>query len=313
LAKGKRLLITGASGFVGGSVAFDLQNLGYDVIPARHINDVATPLNENSPAVFLSLADKSSLVETAGSVRPDVVLHFAALGDAGKCERDPSAAFSANAQGTKNLVESLETLQEKPLLIYSSTDLVFDGGEAPEGGFVESDAAQPASAYSKSKYEGELNAAEYSGKSVTMRLSLVYGMKVGSRGGALSWIRSRLANDAGVNLFEDEWRTPVYTRDISIACDRLIANRGSLKDGSQLFHLGGAERLSRTEFGEAVCRVIGYSVEKIKRELRAEAAVVPPRPKDVSLNSTLISKQLGFELHAVEDALRDIKQREYLS
>src|SRR3989338_5380411 len=101
---------------------------------------------------------------------PDVVIHTQALSDVDRCEREPQLAFQMNVQTTANLVEAVRGT--KALLVYLSTDYVFDGRKG--SAYVEADPTHPISVYGRSKLDGEQVALSRD-RAVVARPSTLFG------------------------------------------------------------------------------------------------------------------------------------------
>ncbi len=78
---------------------------------------------------------------------------------------------------------------------------------------------------------------------------------------------------------------------------------------SDLYHLGGPERLSRYEFGLAYAEVFGLPVDTIVPVSMADVGLVP-RGKDCSLDSTRISEDIGFKPLPLKAGLAELMEYE---
>jgi dTDP-4-dehydrorhamnose reductase len=105
-----------------------------------------------------------------------------------------------------------------------------------------------------------------------------------------------------LDLFTDQFRTPLYVGDAAVAVERLISDK-SLKG---LFHLGGPERMSRFEFGEVFCRIFNHSMSILAPCRLIDSGLSAPRPKDCSLRSDKAQKSLKMTLTPVEKGLRQL-------
>ena len=140
---GKRALITGLSGFTGLYVERELRAAGYEVFGT--ISPDGTPAEGRYP---VDLNDRAGLAAVVREVRPDVVAHLAAIAFVG--HGDAEQIYRVNVAGTRNLLEALAGLEEKPsavLLassanIYGNTDVGVIGEDVP---------AAPANDYAVSK------------------------------------------------------------------------------------------------------------------------------------------------------------------
>lgn len=225
---------------------------------------------------------------------PDAIVHFATL-NSSRCELDSAQARLVNVDYTRRLSE-LAYECRNPLL-FTSTDLVFDGARPPPGGFTEQDEPAPRSVYARTKFEGEI-AALAAADNIVVRLSLMYGPPVSDRSGPLGWMLDSFSSGTPLTLFSDEWRTPMYADDAARALIEILTNnvRGIL-------HLGGPERISRVEFGRAVASNFDFDEGLIRMAKRADVASIPVRPEDVSLNSSRAYSLLSFRPAALCEGL----------
>jgi nucleoside-diphosphate-sugar epimerase len=129
---GKRALITGLSGFTGRYVAQELRDAGYQVF------GTVTPGHAPGEGGFaVDLTDRAGLAAMVQAVRPDVVAHLAAIAFVG--HGDVEHIYRVNVAGTRNLLEALAGLENKPsavLLassanIYGNSDVGVIGEEVP--------------------------------------------------------------------------------------------------------------------------------------------------------------------------------------
>lgn len=297
-----RILVTGASGFVGGHIARALGLAGYHVIGTRCSSSISDDVGSSiSEVVQLDCADERAVHRLIHEKRPSTVVHAAAMANSKNCEKDWAAAYRANVIGTSCVCSAAEQLNAKG--IYLSSDLVFDGIEAPPVGFCEVDEPIPASRYGQSKLEGELVARKHG--ATVLRMSLVYGPPIGERGGFLSWMHGAFSSGKPVALFSDEFRTPVYVTDVAEIVKRIV---GMQRTQSSLYHVSGGLRLSRVQFGEMYAKVFGFPSSLIERVCQAERPTGVPRPKDVTLSIARIEQELGYRPHRIEEALESMKQ-----
>jgi len=108
-----------------------------------------------------------------------------------------------------------------------------------------------------------------------------------------------------VRLFVDQFRTPVYVGDIVRAIERLITQQPQ----HQVYHLGGAERVSRWEFGCRFADVFGYDRALLLPTKAAESGLVV-RGKDCSLDCSRFANEF-FQTCEVLEGLRRMQQGVY--
>lgn len=267
-----RWLITGASGQLGAYVLRELQRQGE--------KDVIGWTGQTTGELFgftlqpMPLHDAEALRLGWSRWHPDVVIHTGAMARVEACYRDPRTAFAVNVVGSGQLAQCAAGSQVR--FIYLSTDLVFDG---ERGDYSEQDEPRPLSIYGSTKLAGERCVAQYPG-SVIVRLSLLFGPGLGRQHTFFDRLVDALRRGLTMPLFVDEYRTPLF---LAAAAEALLHVARSSVTG--LWHLGGAERLSRWEMGVQLAERLGADPQLIE-PTSSNGRFAEPRPRDVSLNSS---------------------------
>jgi dTDP-4-dehydrorhamnose reductase len=284
-----RVLLTGASGLLGGRLA-ELLAADFEVTPTRH-RAVLSPL---APSVALDLEDPARIDLAFEGVRPEAVVHAATFGSASACEGDPDAAHRVNVRGTAAVASACARRGVR--LVVLSTDQVFAGTRAP---LREGDPTEPLMVYGHTKLAAEREASRLCAGSALLRIALVCGRGHGPRPTASEAVAWALVRGQRPRLFTDEFRTPLDPEAIAAAIRELL--RGS---GAGLYHLGGPERVSRHELGRRVADVFGLDEAGIEAVTRATFSVDTPRPADVSLDSERARRELGYAPRPLETMIR---------
>jgi len=286
-------IVTGASGFLGSRIAGILAERGHDIVGTGCSNRVEIPRVDGIP---LDLTDGAAVRRLVRDMRPAAVLHCAALTDVAACERDPDSATRVIVDGTANLAAALREFAPESPAIIVSTDLVFDGEGAP---YDEGDLPKPLSVYGSLKLRAEECFLALPAGSV-LRSALVFGARGPHGGGFTAWMAGEILRGRPLRLFEDEFRTPVWSDDIADMLERLVAARVC----GEVFHAGGPERLSRFELGRMLCHHLGGDESLIVPTRLADSTYAAPRARDVSLDSRKLRHRLRWTPGSFADFLK---------
>jgi len=283
-------LITGVSGFLGWNL------LGYFREGYEAIGTYASlpPGGETGRFIRLDIRDPEATSRVIRETGPAIVIHAAAVTSPALCMSRPDLARDVNLLGTANIIRAVREIGAR--LLYTSTDRVFDGRR---GWYTEEDAPAPLGCYEANKLAGEKEIEKTIPGAVIVRLPLMYGPKSPTHGSFLEWMFEAFHRRAPLELFSDQLRTPLYVEDAARAIGLLLDR----PDLSGLFHLGGPERISRSDFGYRMAEIFGFDPGVIRPARMADKKGIPPTPVDVSLNSEKIFRAVGFRGRGVDEGL----------
>lgn len=290
-----QLLITGGSGFLGWNLAKYAVNM-YDV----YFTYSQHPLKiQGCQEYHLNLQDPVEIEEVVGEIHPDVIIHAAALADVNVCEKRRSMAHDINVRGTTLLAQYAEEIGAR--FVYISTDLIFDG---KQGNYTEEDIPKPCNYYADTKFQGEKVVRETLSDYLIIRMALLYGNSNGDNSCFTDWIRKGLEQQKPVQLYADQYRTPLYIGDGVRALLELLEKPAT----NQIFHVGGKERLNRYDFGKKFAEIFDYNEQYLHSAKMQDIDTAVKRGNDCSLNSQKIQKVLSFQLSNVKAGLHAMKQ-----
>jgi dTDP-4-dehydrorhamnose reductase len=286
----RRLLITGASGFLGWNLCATAR-AAWRVVGVACANPLEIPGVAGARCDLTRVADVRALF---AEVRPDAVIHAAAAAQPNVCQAQPAETRRINVEAAIT-VAGLAAEAKIPC-VFTSTDLVFDGMRAP---YREDDPVSPVSVYGEQKAAAEVGVRARHPGACICRMPLMFGDPGPVAQSFLqAWIGA-LARRTPLSLFVDEFRTPVSGR--TAAAGLLLA----LEQGGGILHLGGRERISRHDFGLLLAGLLGAAPGLVVPARQADVAMAAPRPPDVSLDSAA-AYALGYDPPRLEDELRQV-------
>ena len=262
--------------------------------PARGLYQQRKPLAAFGSWVQVDLRDRVAAHRVLDDLRPSTIIHCAACSDPVYCEHHPLEAHSLNLGGTLYIAEWAS--RHACFLIHLSTDLVFDG---KRGDYREEDEPHPISVYGWTKLAAELAVRSSNTPHAVIRTSLIYGRSMGGNRGADEKLVSSWKEGKETPLFLDEYRNPTAVGELAQVIIE-IARRSM----TGIWHVAGAERVSRFELGVKVAGTLGYSENLLVPRRIEELQSIPPRTPNTTLNIDKIRARLGFPFASIETNLR---------
>jgi len=249
-----RILITGAGG-----------QLGHDLVAAFHEHEIVALTRAQ-----LDVADRDQVLQAAGLVEPDAVVHAGAWTDVDGCELDADRAYQVNSLGTRHIVEGARMVGAR--VCYVSTDYVFDGTASSP--YREWDDPNPRSVYGRSKLGGE---RELDPGSTLVRTSWVCGLN------GRNFVKTvlRLADERDeLTVVDDQHGCPTFTPDLAEMIRRLVVAR---LPGT--FHVTNQGSTSWFGFAREILAAAGLDPGRVRPI--PTAGLDPPRPAPRPANSVL--------------------------
>ena len=266
-------LLTGGSGQLGGYVVRSLEHdtscVGLHLVLRRELPEWT------GCTTLVDLEDETSLQKAVTGACPTHILHLGGMTSVADAWRQPEHAERVNVNATRTLASAAADVGAR--LVFSSTDMVFDGRSAP---YAEDARRAPLSAYGRSKAAAE-DTLTGRPETLIVRLPLMYGWPIFNR--TTTFTRQIYSLRAGttMNLFTDEFRTPVWLPDAARA---LVALARSDLEG--VVHVAGPERLSRFEMVERFAAALQIAHPRLAGVSRDSIDAPEPRACDLSLNGS---------------------------
>ncbi len=272
----KKLLITGASGFLGWHLC-QLAKQEWEIYGTYFSHSLDIP---GIKMLKVNLTNFQELQRIFSDIKPTAVIHTAAQSQPNFCQIHPEKSHVINVIESCNLA-GLCADNSIPCA-FTSTDLVFDGLNAP---YRETDSVCPVNLYGEQKVMAEVGMLERYPMTAVCRMPLMFGAATPTAKSFIQPFIETLKAEKELSLFIDEFRTPVS--GTTAAKGILLA----LEKVNGIIHLGGKERISRYNFGQLLVEIFQLPATKLKSCRQQDVKMAAPRPADVSLDS---SKAFAF-------------------
>jgi dTDP-4-dehydrorhamnose reductase len=298
--KRQKILLTGASGLVGGTLAEVAARAGHVVtgVVGRWTGVLAGLAKQ----VALDLRDEAGLRALVETTRPDVIVNAAAVSEPAQCEAQPELAWQLNVGLPENLARLAMTSETR--LIHLSTEQVFDGARAP---YAFGDVRRAINRYAQQKLEAEDRVlAASSGRAVVLRLPLLMGNSPGGRRSVHERLLMLWADGKPAKLYLDEIRQTCTADSVAAALVELCGRpdlRGPL-------HWAGAEPISRLDIGRRVRAHFGLGeadapIVAVTRH--DDPAAQATRQADLSLDLAPLAGELRTRPETFDEALAKLR------
>ena len=302
-----KLLVTGYNGFVAGSAL--AQAPGDWEVHGIGRSPAAVIASDRGGGVYhqADLLEKKSLDGLLRQIKPDVLLHAAAIANIDFCEANRVMAEGMNVGVTAQIAAFAAETGAK--LVFCSTDSVFDGQKSY---YREEDPPHPLNFYAETKCKAEEIVLAASDINIVARLSLVMGWPVMGKGNSfLADLVEKLGKGEQAAFPENEIRTPIDVITLGAALNELTTS-----SYAGILHLSGNTRINRYQMARQIAVRAGYAEDLIRT---VDSNALPgraPRPNDASLDNTrarnllqtpFLSLEEGLEKSFMEKEKREIK------
>lgn len=255
----RRIVITGASGFLGSRIAAYYQKMNQVLCPSRREMDI---MEEESVRRYIA------------AYRPEVVIHCAAVSDVGRCEREPERSSLVNVTGSVNMAKACADVGSRCVLC--SSDQVYMGSTHP-GPHREEEVLNPSNTYGRQKHMAEQLCLEAYPESVLLRLSWMYDSKQGKSGSHSDflhnfWVDWLAGKCLSYPIYDKRGITDVWE------VTRNLEKTFSLPGGC--YHFGAGNHISTYDVMQEIWERLGLPEERLFRNELAFAE----NPRDLTMS-----------------------------
>lgn len=281
----KKIFITGVNGLLGQKLVAQLIQRGNFEIIGCGRGECRLPL-DGFEYISLDITDEERVKEVIGAVKPEIIIHGAAMTNVDECELNQEAAYIANVKATEYLLRAVEEI--KSHFIFVSTDFIFSGKEGP---LDENAVGEPVNYYGQTKLEAENLVKASSTKWAIVRTVLVFGIAHDmSRSNIILWVKSSLESGKQIQVVDDQYRTPTLAEDLAEGCI-LVAEKGA----EGIFNISGPDFLTPYEMAIITADYFGLDKSLISKVDSKTFTQPAKRPLKTGFILEKARKELGFE------------------
>lgn len=290
----KKILITGSNGLLG-------QKLVELLVTQPHIQCIATarganrlPFTEGYAYYSMDITDREQVNDVIAQVKPDVIVHGAAMTNVDQCEFEKENCWAQNVKAVEYIVEACQ--QHNIFLCHVSTDFIFDGTSGP---YTEEGEANPLSFYGWSKYAAEKVVEHSKLRWAIARTVLVYGIAYDmSRSNIILWVKKSLEEKKNIKVVTDQWRTPTLAEDLAMGCF-LIADQ----EAEGVFNISGKDLLTPYEMAIMTAEYFGLDKSLIAQADSSTFTQPAKRPARTGFVLDKSQTVLGYTPHSFTEGI----------
>ncbi len=289
----KNILITGASGMLGGTLSRSFLN-EFNVFGTG--NSVLKKVSFKYKDFDLSSSSYEELIKWSN---PDIIILSGAITNGNYCNDNPSEAFRVNGLSVQKF---LKATNKNVKIIYISTDAVFPSSLNLA---KETDCVSPENVYGKSKELGEFFLNTSISRRYTIIRTTIVGLNINNRKlGFVEWIINTAKNNQELGLFSDVLFTPISIWDLATEIKFLI-NSGNIN--SETLHIAG-ELCTKYQFGKKLLQNLNISIDKLAKSSILSFSGRAKRCLDQSMDSSFYEQKYKRNLPNLNQTVNTIKK-----
>jgi dTDP-4-dehydrorhamnose reductase len=288
-----RILVTGANGLLG-------QKLCSLLAADKSVRLIATTRNKlnfdlpGAEFAALDVTDKQAVEEIISQIKPDIIIHTAAMTQVDQCESEREACWLNNVTAVEHLAKACEL--NNVHLIHVSTDFIFDGTHGP---LDEEAIPNPLSYYGESKLAAEEAINKSKASWAILRTVLVYGVtRDMSRSNIVLWVKKSLEDGKTINVVNDQWRTPTLAEDLAMGC--YLAAKSKARG---VYNISGDEMMTPLDIAVATAAFFKLDRSLIKPADSSNFKQPAKRPAKTGFIIRKAEKELGYHPHSFVEGL----------
>ncbi len=278
-----RITVSGARGMLGEEF---VKTLGekHEVIPFPDREKV-------------DVSDVQAVLKFVRSIKPDVIVHCAAVRDPDPCELDKDMCWRINCTGT--LAIAMAAREQGCAVVHISSDAVF-AAERDEPYHEYDIPGIPQTIYGHSKLEAERIIQRYLQKYFVLRVPLLFARTGGLRKNNLAKMFEKVRHGEKITAMADAYSSVCYCYDIARATEKMLET-----DFWGIYHVTSDGAVSRAGLMKAALESAGKDPSFIEETLIADARKPAPRRRFVTLRSLLLEPVFGIKMPDWRESMRN--------
>ncbi len=296
----KKILITGSNGLLGQKLVGLLLNEPNIELTATAKGKNRATIQKGYNFISMDITNEAEVFEVVDFVKPDVIIHTAAMTNVDQCETERELCWEMNVNALKYLVSACESTGS--FLVHLSTDFIFDGEKGP---YDENAVPRPISYYGESKLAAEEVIFASKINWAIARTVLVFGIVADmSRTNIILWVKKSLEDGKNINVVTDQYRTPTLAEDLAMGCWLIAKNQAK-----GIFNISGKELL--TPYDMAIKTANFFNLDK-KLITKADSRTFSQPAKRPPRTGFIIDKAvglLGYKPHTFEQGIEIVAKQ----
>lgn len=281
-----KILLTGATGLFGSAFLSKTK---------KNNKITVTGISRRHKFIPLDITAKEKIIDLITTIKPDIILHAASIGNVDYCEKHQKEAWQTNVEGTRNIIKAAKLTASK--LIFFSTNAVYDGENPP---FDEKAKKHPVDYYGMTKITSEKDIKKSKTPWVIVRLMTMYGWHdKNQRYNPVTWIIDELRNNRKINIVDDIYNNHLYVGQAVEAVLQII----KLQKWNEVYNIAGHSCISRYQLALEVADVFSLDNKLINPVKSSFFKSIAPRPKNTCFKTTKMEQELKITPLSIRDGL----------
>lgn len=278
----KKVILTGSGGFLSSRIYKSYENV-YDI----------TPLSRKE----LDITNHRAANKIIEDVKPDIIIHTAAISATQACEDNPELANKVNVDAAVNIARSAARIGAK--MMFLSTEQIFNGN-SNDGPYKESDEAIPSTVYGKTKLKVEELLKKEINELWILRLSWMFGLperEVPNNPNLFWKVITAILTGTPIKISTNEYRGVTYVYDLIDNLQRIFTLP------YDTYHFGSENEKSTYDTGVYILEQIGIEKDTIDKMIIRDEDKHKNQKRDLRMSYNKIKSQ-SIEIKTTQESIR---------